>query len=186
MPLGELFDTVRAGGRLPDRALALTFDDGWHDSFERALPVLREFSLPATFFVTGPRPDGSREFVDEATLRAAATDPLVGLGGHTVTHPHVSTLTLQTAVRELTENRIWLTELTGIKPRFFAYPYGETLIGDRDNESLIEAAGYEAAFTTQEGLLTHRTPVQALPRNDISAFGGPDVLAWLRHAFGED
>jgi peptidoglycan/xylan/chitin deacetylase (PgdA/CDA1 family) len=38
-------------GRLPKRAVAITFDDGYRNNFECALPVLKEFNLPATIFV---------------------------------------------------------------------------------------------------------------------------------------
>ena len=61
--LGEYFEPVdlaewlrqrEAGGDLPKRAAAITFDDGWRDNYEYAFPVLRELRLPATIFaVTG-------------------------------------------------------------------------------------------------------------------------------------
>lgn len=42
-----------ARGTLPERAVALTFDDGYLDSLEVASPILTELGLPATFFVNG-------------------------------------------------------------------------------------------------------------------------------------
>jgi peptidoglycan/xylan/chitin deacetylase (PgdA/CDA1 family) len=40
-------------GRLPRRALLITFDDGYRSVFEVALPLLRRLGLPSVFFVTG-------------------------------------------------------------------------------------------------------------------------------------
>ncbi len=45
-----------ASGAPPDRSIALTFDDGYLDNLEHALPPLEELRVPATFFLTGERP----------------------------------------------------------------------------------------------------------------------------------
>jgi peptidoglycan/xylan/chitin deacetylase (PgdA/CDA1 family) len=49
-----LYDALRAldEGRLPPRTVCITFDDGYRSVYDLALPVLREFGLPATVFVT--------------------------------------------------------------------------------------------------------------------------------------
>ncbi|MBC7454781.1 MAG: polysaccharide deacetylase family protein [Massilia sp.] len=49
-----LYDAVHALGteRMPARALAITFDDGYRSIHDWALPILKEFGLPATVFVT--------------------------------------------------------------------------------------------------------------------------------------
>ncbi len=51
-----------AAGRLPKRAVALTFDDGYRDNLSTAKPVLERWDLPATFFVPTGLMEGSREF----------------------------------------------------------------------------------------------------------------------------
>lgn len=51
MPLREAVETM-ATGRMPPRAVAITFDDGYRSFHDLALPVLAEFGLPATVFVT--------------------------------------------------------------------------------------------------------------------------------------
>jgi len=51
LPLAEAVERLEQG-RLPPRAVAITFDDGYRSLHDLALPVLREFGLPATVFVT--------------------------------------------------------------------------------------------------------------------------------------
>jgi len=55
---------LQAAGRLPRRALAITFDDGYADNAEVALPILQRHRLPATFFVATGFLDGGRMFND--------------------------------------------------------------------------------------------------------------------------
>jgi sugar transferase (PEP-CTERM/EpsH1 system associated) len=45
--------------RLPKRAVVLTFDDGYRDNYEHALPVLKKYDVPATFFVVTGVLDGA-------------------------------------------------------------------------------------------------------------------------------
>ena len=49
-------------GRLPRRAVAITFDDGYADSLYAVSPLCERFDLPATVFVTAGYLDGRREF----------------------------------------------------------------------------------------------------------------------------
>lgn len=60
----SLVDFVRAQGtgRLPERAVVVTFDDGYIDNLEQALPILRRHGIPATLFVTTCNIDSDREF----------------------------------------------------------------------------------------------------------------------------
>lgn len=63
IPLGEAV-TCLSSGTLPPRALAITFDDGYADNFEVALPILKRYGLAATFFVSTGFLDGGRMWND--------------------------------------------------------------------------------------------------------------------------
>jgi peptidoglycan/xylan/chitin deacetylase (PgdA/CDA1 family) len=50
LPLQELVDAA-GRGKLPDRAVAITFDDGYFDNLDLALPILERRAVPATFYI---------------------------------------------------------------------------------------------------------------------------------------
>ncbi len=54
-------------GKLPRRAVCVTFDDGYADNFEVALPILRKHGIPATLFVATGYLDGGRMWNDTVT-----------------------------------------------------------------------------------------------------------------------
>lgn len=89
LPLEEAVGAL-ARGTLPERALAITFDDGYADNFEVALPILRERGLPATFFVASGFLDGGRMWNDTVIegirrIRGPTLDlSVLGLGVHAI------------------------------------------------------------------------------------------------------
>jgi len=88
LPLGEALDRVVAG-RLPARAAAVTFDDGYADNHDRALPVLRELGLPATFFVTTGTLEHS--MWNDAVVEAVRHAPETGLDAMALGLGHLPT-----------------------------------------------------------------------------------------------
>jgi peptidoglycan/xylan/chitin deacetylase (PgdA/CDA1 family) len=63
MPLQDAIKRLRQGN-LPSRATCVTFDDGYADNAEVALPILRKYNVPATFFVAPGFLDGGRMWND--------------------------------------------------------------------------------------------------------------------------
>jgi peptidoglycan/xylan/chitin deacetylase (PgdA/CDA1 family) len=51
LALEDALARLYAGERLPARAVCITFDDGYRDNLELAVPVLERLGLPATFFL---------------------------------------------------------------------------------------------------------------------------------------
>ena len=73
MPLDRAVSALREG-TLPERALAITFDDGYADNHPVALPILQRLGLPATFFIATGFVDGGcmwNDIVVEAFRRTA-------------------------------------------------------------------------------------------------------------------
>jgi peptidoglycan/xylan/chitin deacetylase (PgdA/CDA1 family) len=52
MSLDQLYEAIAEGHPFPPRAVVITFDDGYRDNCSYALPILRKYGLPATFYIT--------------------------------------------------------------------------------------------------------------------------------------
>jgi len=124
---------------------------------ERAVAVERIARLAAS-----PLPD---ELMMTAEQVRSLADAGMDVGGHTVNHPILARVDVETARREIDDNRRTLRAITGRDPTLFAYPNG-TPVKDYAyvHTQLARAAGYKAAVTTSWGAAdTHCDPYQ-LPR----------------------
>jgi peptidoglycan/xylan/chitin deacetylase (PgdA/CDA1 family) len=77
LPLDEAIARLKTGA-LPARSAAITFDDGYADNFENAVPILRKHGLTATFFVAAGFLDGGRMWNDTVieAIRACRKEAL--------------------------------------------------------------------------------------------------------------
>ncbi len=128
--------------------MVLTFDDGFADNLTNLLPILREFNVPATCFVTN-RGQSSPEFLSGAQILELDQSGLVEIGGHTAHHCCMLHADIETARREVRRNKDWLEGILGHPVVSFAYPRGEY------NDAIVaavRAAGYRCAATMEKHL----------------------------------
>ena len=172
--------SAAADGRL-DRATAfLTFDDGFRDNFETALPLLREYGFGAFVFVLPPLVDcgGALGWVEvaadlrrhPATMRSVTWPMLEQMkeggfevGSHTLTHSHLPELGGDALREELWESRARIKERLGACDTL-AYPFGEW------SDSVAAAAadcGYRYAFSLPTKTGQRRATAHSIPRINV-------------------
>jgi peptidoglycan/xylan/chitin deacetylase (PgdA/CDA1 family) len=89
LPLADAVARLRKG-QLPSKAVCITFDDGYSDNAQVALPILQQYGLPATFFVSTSFLNGGLMWNDLVieSVRGARGDRLdlrqIGLGEHDI------------------------------------------------------------------------------------------------------
>jgi peptidoglycan/xylan/chitin deacetylase (PgdA/CDA1 family) len=144
----DLINYFKFKEKLPEKPLILTFDDGWENQYQNALPVLKKYNFPATFFVV-VNYIGKKNFMDWQQLKEILK--LGGeIGSHTLNHPHLLNLSEVQLKKEIQKSKIILEEKLGYPINIFAYPYGEF------NSKIIKIvleAGYFAARSCREGLI---------------------------------
>jgi peptidoglycan-N-acetylglucosamine deacetylase len=115
-------------------ALSLTFDDARESQVDFGLPILNRHKIPATFYVV---PTGFEKRLDGWRAALVAGHEL---GNHTVTHPcsgnftfarhkALEDFTLDRMEGELLEANRRVEQATGVRPKTFAYPCGQTFVG---------------------------------------------------------
>jgi peptidoglycan/xylan/chitin deacetylase (PgdA/CDA1 family) len=176
-------DEVLAHAQLADSrpAVALTFDDGYRDNHENALPLLLRYRFPATFFVTTGFIDQDPAVVNRfARLRKVDTAAVVPLswdqleemhslgfsvGSHTQTHPNLAALPPAKVAEELRRSKATLEDRLQAPISTFAYPFGKPGRHFTPQvKDLVSAAGYSLAVAISPRGVRPSDEAMALPR----------------------
>jgi peptidoglycan/xylan/chitin deacetylase (PgdA/CDA1 family) len=167
-------------------SIAITFDDGYGNLLDHAIPVLELHRLPATIFMVseycGRRnnwPSQPRGRVPDLPLLSwdelSALPPLISLGAHTMTHPDLCRLSAEACERELRECQDMIQQRTGRPARWLAYPYGTSSSQVRS----LAGRHFDLAVGTSLQFLSPRSNHLDLPRIDAYYLRGwftPDRL----------
>ena len=152
---------------LPDTGIAVTFDDGFQDSLDAAAPILEQFGIPFTVFVTpGFVQSGSPIYLSVSALRDLASIPGAAIGAHGYTHRPLTDCDAGELRDELVNSRKWLEDIVGRSVTCMSYPHGAE---DPRVREAVSEAGYTIAASSHAGTnLSMRDPI-SLARTDIWA-----------------
>jgi peptidoglycan/xylan/chitin deacetylase (PgdA/CDA1 family) len=173
--------SVRLGPETGLPAVAITFDDGYADNHEFALPLLVEHGIEATFFLTAGLVDQDRSTlerfkflrnVDEEMIRplqwAQVAEMLqagMQIGAHSYTHANLAGLGGPGLTYEVAHAKRIIEDRIGREISTMAYPFGRPKV--HVNPPVLEAvrrAGFGFAGTTvTRGLKAHDQPL-GIPR----------------------
>lgn len=103
-------------------------------------------------------------------LQAFARDPLVAIGGHSVTHCNLARQSEEVAREEIALSRARIEEKLQRPVLHLAYPYGDRLAAAKREFALASAAGYKTAVTTRPGMVFPENAghLTALPRVSLN------------------
>ena len=118
-PLNQTFGTTVTQVPLPQKVVALTFDDGPNPPFtDQIVEYLHGAHVRATFFVVGKAVQAHPDSVRREVLYGDA------IGNHTWDHAHLVLLTKAHVERELDDAEEAVVRATGERPTLFRPPFG--------------------------------------------------------------
>lgn len=167
LPLTTIVNAIKNKGSLPDKAVAITFDDGHRNLLEHAHPLLQTYQMPYTIFVNTQTLNTRKNLLSWDELRALAEDGVL-IANHYPAHQHMLFRSAdQTEEQWYQAHRIniinaeqQLIANLGTSPKLFAYPYGE--YNDK-LQNLISELGL-TGFGQHSGAVSATSSMAALPR----------------------
>lgn len=174
---------------LPERSVVLTFDDGYADFHEHALPRLESRGLTATVFVTtGWLDDAGDQSAGEPLDRMLSWKQVreiagagVEIGAHSHSHPQLDQIPGPALREELHHSKALLENGIGGPVQSLAYPFGYS---SRRVRAEVAASGYRYAAAVGNSIGGPQSDRLELPRLTVRRSTGPEAFDRIIHARG--
>ena len=145
--LDQAYAGIEGKGTLPAKPLVLTFDDGYRDFYDTALPILQKYHLKAAVYVVASFASNPA-YMSWDVLDTVVASGLVEIGSHTLTHADLPYKSDAQVFDEVVLSKRILEEHFHRAITSFCYPYG----GYSDKiVQVVRQAGYKGATTTVAG-----------------------------------
>ena len=154
MPLSTAIKTRLRGDQLPAGAFSITFDDGYQDNYNQALPILLKYGFTATVFLVpdqvgkttkwwGVNEDQGFPLMSWETIRRMAEEG-IDFGSHSQTHALLDELDDEQVANELRTSKEVIEGKIGKPVELFAFPYEKSsprLQGEVERQGYLAACG---------------------------------------------
>ena len=164
LSITQLAEALRGDRLLPPRPVAVTFDDGYANTYDAVEALVRR-ELAATVYVTAGEV-GTRDRLSPSQLSELARMPSVEVGAHAFSNRRLDELPDPELTAEVSHSKATLEDLAQIEVRSFAYPHGA--YDQRARRAVIEA-GYSSAAAVKNALSHPGDDVFSIARWTVTA-----------------
>src|SRR6185369_7355560 len=199
LSIDALMGAFCKGREIGNKAVVLSFDDGWLDNYLYAIPVLKRLKFRATFFIITGRVDASsnggvklfsdiplheaakayiqsgeasRVVLDWDLIRNIEEDGLFSFYSHTVSHRRCAELSGTELLNELVESKHRIESELGRACPYLCWPYGSYT---KETIKAARESGYTALFTTDYGFCGPSSDPFRIKRIEVK-----NSVAWMQ------
>jgi len=155
-----------AAGKIKDKSIIFTFDDGYDDAYTQALPVLQKYNYTGTFFIIGDMV-GKQFYMTKdqiSEMKSAGME----IGGHTMSHVNLANTAEKRATEEISKGQV-------DRAPVMAFPSGKYSAATLE---ILKKLKIKAAVTTIEGLAGDTCDPLQLPRVRVGP--GTNILDQIK------
>lgn len=144
-----------AADSLAGHVVVLSVDDGYRSVYENIYPLLKRYGMTITLGViadnvtgqsSGYRPGAT--FMTRAEIQEMIDSCAIEVASHTLSHPWLTRLTSEAALREISQSKLVLESLFNRPVVTFVYPYGDMNHSIRE---MVRQAGYKLGRAVRPG-----------------------------------
>ena len=174
IPLNKLLSALQQGQTLPEKTIAITFDDGYNNNYDEAAPILEQFGYPYTIFVNPKLIDEGQSYVMGWDKLKKLSKKGALISNHSAQHNYLhikleNETTTQWKVRikqDILHSQQRIKEEIGQDYKYLAYPYGEF---SNQLQTLITELGF-IGIGQHSGAVSKDSNFSRLPRFPASGF----------------
>jgi peptidoglycan/xylan/chitin deacetylase (PgdA/CDA1 family) len=175
----ELAAALTGERALPERPVAVTFDDGYADTYD-AVEIVLARGLSATVYATAAE-IGTKDRLTPARLYELAHTPSIEIGAHAFRHQRLDELEDPAPFLEARKSKSQLEALTQVEVLSFAYPDGAY---DQGARSAVIEAGYRSAAAVKNAISHSADDVFAIARWMVTAGTSASRIAQILEGVG--
>lgn len=145
-------------GRKQGRVVGITFDDGYLNNYDNALPILKKYGHTATCYAVSGLIGQTNQWDDGVMASKSLMDRQhwlkwieagMDIGSHTQLHIDLTETNDELAWEQISQSKALLETNLNITVAHFCYPYGRY---QKHHMEMVKTAGYLTATTVERGL----------------------------------
>ena len=142
--LDELYGYLQKGEKLPLRPVMLTFDDGYRDTYETVLPILKQHGFKSVLFLSVGEMGRRLTWQEVTEMKSAGME----IASHGFAHDELTGRSREEQKKDILQAKEILDRQLKQNTKYFCYPNGSY---NRDTLELLQANGFLLAVTIDPG-----------------------------------